>query len=424
MPRVGDGLDAVTAFAGAAAAGMALFLPFTFATATAIGSPYRVTSLVNSVPRAAALGLIVAVVVAVLVRPLNRPGLVWLTAACASAILAANYFVGLTISDADVLTTQNYIDALSGGALFGALGVCSLRRRWPAVGFGVGTVVVFVYGELVSAFSTNTLNAEKSISTPAWLVLGAVVLLAVNTVRHRHGVMLPALPRIAADLPITPIIAATVLALSVLLASEWLAHEFDGRVGNSWQIGIAVTATVLAAFVAALLLPARDGTWVLVAVSLSAAADTMADSQHMGWYLVAVLVLATTGVLLGLRWSSAWVVLAGAAVLCGYAAVEQHLPWSLAWGLGVSALAFVSGYAFGAIRVGYLPCAVLGLGALYLPTVMWVIPTKARNWPIGGTPVDETIPSRAALAITAGSAAALWLLLRIRPAPAPSTAET
>ncbi len=402
---------------------MALFLPFTFATATALGSPYRVTSLVNSVPRAAALGLIVAVVVAVLVRPLNRPGLVWLSAACAATILAINYFVGRTISDADVLTTQNYIDALSGGALFGALAVCSLRRRWPAVGFGVGTVVVFVYGELISAFSSNTLNAQKSVSTPAWLVLAAVVLLAVSTVRHRHGVMLPALPRIAADLPITPIIAATVLALSVLLASEWLAHEFDGRVGNSWQIGIAVTVTVIAAFVAALLLPARDGTWALVAVSLSAAADTMADSQHMGPHLIVVLILGTVGVLIGLRWSSAWLVLAGAAMLCGYAALEERLPWALAWGVGLALLAFVTGYAFGSVRVGYLPSAVLGLGALYLPTVMWVIPTKARNWPIGGTPVDGSIPGRAALAITAGAAAALWLLLRIRPITPVRTAE-
>ncbi|WP_336087836.1 hypothetical protein [Nocardia sp. SSK8] len=424
MPRVGDGLDAVTAFSGAAAAGMALFLPFTFATATAVGSPYRVTSLVNSVPRAAALGLIVAVVVAVLVRPLNRPGLVWLTAACASAVLAINYFVGRAISNADVLTTQNYIDALSGGALFGALAVCSLRRRWPAVGFSVGTVMVFVYGETISAFSTNTLTATKSVSTPAWLVLAAVTLLVVATLRHRHGVMLPALPRIAADLPITPIIAATVLALAVLLASEWLAHEFDGRTGNSWQIGIAVAVTVIAAFVAALLLPARDGTWVLVAVSLSAAADTLADSQHMGWYFGLVLALGVAGVLIGLRWSSPWLVLVGAAALCGYAAIEEHLPWTLAWAFGITLLAFVTGYAFGAVRVGYLPSAVLGLGALYLPTVLWVIPTRERNWPIGGTPVDASIPGRAALAITAGAAAAVWLLLRIRPIAPARTAES
>ncbi|MFE3544205.1 hypothetical protein ACFXK0_14675 [Nocardia sp. NPDC059177] len=423
MPKVGDGIDVATAFAGAVAAGTALFLPFTFSAATAIDSPYRVTSLVNSVPRAAALGLIVAVVVAVLVRPLNRPGLVWLTAALAALVLAINYFIGRNITDADILTTQNYIDALSGGALFGALGVCALRRRWPAVGYAVGTVTVFVYGEVISVFSSNSPTAEQAARTPAWLLVVAVALLVVNTLRHRHGVMLPALPRIAADLPITPIVAATVLALSVLLASEWLADEFDGRGGNSWPIAAAAGATVLAAFVAALLLPARDGAWVMLAVAVSASADTLADARHMGVTIVAVLGLAAAGALIGLRWSSPWLVLLGAGVLCGYAAVDEYLPFTASWTLGTALLAFIAGYAFGAIRVSYLPSAVLGLGALYLPTVLWVIPTELRNWPVGGTPVSESIPGRAALGITVGVALGLALLFRIRPAAAPVTAE-
>ncbi|APE37513.1 hypothetical protein BOX37_30315 [Nocardia mangyaensis] len=418
MPKIGDGVDAVTAFAGAAVAGMALFLPFAFSAASLEGSPYRVTSLVNSVPRAAALGLIVAVVIAVLVRPVNRPGLVWLTATCGALVLAINYFVAATMTSADVLTTQNYIDSLSGGVIYGALGICALRMRWPALGalgFALGTVVVFVYGEVVAVFSTDSAMTETTMHTPPALVIVVVVLLVVSTLRHRHGVMLPAQTRLAADLPITPIVAATVLALSALLATEWLSHEFDGRRASAWQVGIAVVVSVVAAFVAALLLPGRDGAGVLLAVSLAAAADSLGDAPDLGWSVVLVVALSTAGMLTGARWSTPWLALLGIAAISLYAIGASQLSWSFVWTIGVGLLACVAGYTFASIRVSYLPSAVLGLGALYLPSILWAIPTRLRNWPVGGITAAESTPGRAALAITIGAAAGLALLYRIRP---------
>ncbi|GAD83535.1 hypothetical protein FEK33_04100 [Nocardia asteroides NBRC 15531] len=425
MPKIGDGLDAVTAFAGAAAAGMSLFLPFSFGADSTIESPYRVTSLINSVPRAAALGLIVAVVVAVLARPITRPGLVWLAATAGAVASAINYLIGQTMTSADVLTTQNYIDSLCGGVLFGALGICAWRMRWSAVGFALGVVVVFVYGEIVAVFTSNApATADKAVHTPFWLVGAAVLLLAVNTVRHRHGIMLPAVPRLAADLPISPIIAATVLSLSLLLATEWLGREFDGRRGNSWQIALAVVVTVVAAFAAALLLPDRDGTGVLVAVSVAAAADSLADAPSLGWNLLLVLVLGAAAVLAGLRWGTPWVALLGAAALCAFAMVADRFPWAFAWPLGVLLLSVVSGFAAGSTRVGYLPSAVLGLGALFLPTILWAIPTERRHWPTGSTSVDADTPGWVALSLTVGAAGALTLLYRIRSGtPKPVTEQ-
>ncbi|WP_280339666.1 hypothetical protein [Nocardia neocaledoniensis] len=415
MPRIGDDLlDAVAAFAGAASAGIALFLPFTFGARSEVHSAFHVTSLLNSVPRAAALGLIVAVVVAVLARPINRPGLIWLTAALAAAALALNYFIGTAMHSADVLTTQNYLDSLCGGVLFGSLGIVALRRRWSAVGFSLGTVVVLVYGEVVGVFSSTDSSFEASYS-PAWLVGTAVVLLALNALRRRHGVMLPAVPRLAADLPITPIIAATVLSLSVLLATEWLAREWDGRRGNTWQIVVAVAVTVVAAFIAAVLLPGRDGVWPLLAIGVAAAGDSLGDAARLGWYLPLVVVLGTGAVLAGLRGSAPWVVLLGAAALCVFATVAPRLPWSLAWPIGALALACLAGYFAGSVRFEYLPSAVLGLGALYLPSILWSIPTRHRDWPTAGTPAAESLPGRAGLAITIGVALALALLFRIRP---------
>ncbi|MFD6104282.1 hypothetical protein ACFWFQ_16615 [Nocardia salmonicida] len=420
VPKIGDGLDAVTAFAGAAAAGMSLFLPFSFAEDSAIDSPYRVTSLINSVPRAAALGLIVAVVVAVLSRPITRPGLIWLTATGGAAALAINYFIGRAMTSADVLTTQNYIDSLCGGVLFGALCTCAWRMRWSAVGFGLGVLVVFVYGQVVAVFTSNTTaTADKAVHTPYWLISAAVVLLAVNTARHRHGMMLPAMPRMAADLPITPIIATTVLSLSLLIATDWLGREFDERQGDSWRIAIAVIVTLVAAFAAAALLPGRDGTGVLVAVSVAAAADSLGDAPSLGWHLLLVLVVGIGAILAGLRWPTPWGALLGAAAICSFAAVADYLPWAFVWTAGVVLLTCVGGFAIGSLRVSYLPSAMLGLGALYLPSILWAIPTGRRHWPTSAVEVSERVPGQIALAITVGAAVGLAVLYQMRPATPP-----
>ncbi|MGW4235212.1 hypothetical protein ACWEF9_39310, partial [Streptomyces sp. NPDC004980] len=98
-----------------------------------------------------------------------------------------------------------------------------------------------------------------------------------------------------------------------------------------------------------------------------------------------------------------------------------RLPWTFAWTAGALALAVVAGYVFGSIRVAHGPSAVLGLGAVYLPSILWSIPTSLRNWPTGAAPVSEATAGRVALAITIGGAAALLLLYRIRPVePAPT----
>ncbi|MET9212276.1 MULTISPECIES: hypothetical protein [unclassified Nocardia] len=418
MPTFGDGVDAVTAFAGAAIAGIALFVPFTSRSSTVIDTPYQVAGWANSVPRATTLGLIVAVVVAALIRP----GLDWLVAACAAAALGFNYFVGHTMDSAEVLTTQNYVNALFGGVIFGALCLCSLRMRWAAAGFALGSVVVFVYGEVIALVTENMLTTtDRAVHSPSGLIIAAVVLLAVNTVRHRQTIKPPAGPSATAELPMIPIVAATVLSLSLLLATEWLQREFAEGPQGFWRIAVAVTVTVVAAFVAATLLPGRDGAGVLVAVSLAAAGDSVIDGPSLGWKIVLVLGAAAVGVLAGQRWASPWAALCFVAAICVFVTFSARLPWTFAWTAGALALAVVAGYVFGSIRVAHGPSAVLGLGAVYLPSILWSIPTSLRNWPTGAAPVSEATAGRVALAITIGGAAALLLLYRIRPVePAPT----
>lgn len=418
MPTFGDGVDAVSAFAGAAIAGIALFVPFTSRSSSVIDTPYQMASWANSIPRATTLGLIVAVVVAVLIRP----GLDWLVAACATTALGLNYFVGHAMDSAEVLTTQNYVNALFGGVIFGSLCLCSLKMRWAAAGFALGSVAVFVYGQVIALVTENTLTTtDRAVHSPSVLIIAAVVLLAVNSVRHRHTISSPAVPPLTADLPMVPIVSATILALSVLLATEWLQREFSGGHRGFWHIALAVAVTVVAAFVAATLLPGRDGAAVLVAVSLAAAGDSVIDGPSLGWKIVLVLGAAAAGILAGMRWASPLAVLSGAGALCVFVTFSERLPWTFVWMVGTLVLAVVAGYAFGSIRVSYGPSAVLGLGAVYLPSILWSIPTGLRNWPTGAEPVPEATAGRAALAITIGGAAALLLLYRIRSAePTPA----
>ncbi|MFE6920162.1 hypothetical protein ACFVAV_03860 [Nocardia sp. NPDC057663] len=418
MATFGDGVDAVSAFAGAAIAGIALFVPFTSRSSSVIDTPYQMASWANSIPRATTLGLIVAVVVAVLIRP----GLDWLVAACATAALGINYFVGHTMDSAEVLTTQNYVNALFGGVIFGALCLCSLQMRWTAFGFALGSVAVFVYGEVIAMVTENTLTTtDRAVHSPSGLIIAAVVLLAVNSVRHRHTIKPPAGPPLTADLPMVPIVSATVLALSVLLATEWLQRELAEGHRGFWYIALAVTVTVIAAFVAATLLPGRDGTGVLIAVSLAAAGDSVIDGPSLGWKIVLVLGAAAVGILAGMRWASPWAALCCVAAICVFVTFSERLPWTFVWTVGALVLAVVAGYVFGSIRVSYGPSAVLGLGAVYLPSILWSIPTDLRNWPTGADPMSEPTAGRAALAITIGGAAALLLLYRIRSAePTPA----
>ncbi|MEV5836258.1 hypothetical protein [Nocardia sp. NPDC052112] len=417
MRKIGDAIDTITAFFGAAVAGVALFLPITFSW-SADSSPYRLASLNNSVPRSAAIGVIVAVAVAVLVITFRKPLLAWASALFGAVAMDVNHFAGRHVSSADLLTTQNYLDSILAGVLLGALGAAVLRRPGPAAGYAIGAAGFFVFGDLAQALEIADDNPYSVLETPPrWLVSVAVALLVISTLRNRSRPKESKPPRIAVELPVTPILAAMVLALVILAITEWLARQYQHAPGVSHavEIGMAVAATVIAATAAAMLLPGRDGTGVYLAVSLVATADAMGGDPRPGWSVAALIAATAVGLLIGMRLPSTFIAIVLIVGLAVFALVKSPHDHRFVAAVGSTALALTAGYCCGTAWPRYAPSGVLAISALYLPSIITALPHDSAEWPLNGGADHQELAGRTALAIACGSALGLAVLRRFRP---------
>lgn len=415
--KIGNAVDTITACLGAAVAGVAMFLPINFSW-TVETSPYRLASLNNSVPRGAAIGVIVAVVVAVLVTTYSKPMVAWAVALGAAFSMDINHFVGRHVSSADTLTTQNYLDSILAGVLLGALGAAVLRRPGPAAGFAIGGAGFFVYGDLAELLESTDGDPYSVLETPPrWLLGVAVVLLIFSTLRNRSQPAHPSSVTTVIELPVTPILAATVLALVILAVTEWLARQYQHApdVGHAVEIGMAVAATLIAATAAAMLLPGRDGSGVYLAVSLVAAADAVGGDSRPGWSIAALLVLTALGLLVGRRLPSMFIAISLIAGLAVFALVKSANNQGFVIAASSAVVALAAGYCCGAAWPRYAPSGVLAIAALYLPSIITALPHDSAEWPPAGSANHQTLAGRTAIAIVCGSALGLVVLRRIRP---------
>ncbi|MFX0579893.1 hypothetical protein [Nocardia nepalensis] len=419
--KIGNTVDTVTAFLGAAVAGVALFLPINFSW-TAEASPYRLASLNNSVPRGAAIGVIVAVAVAVLVITLSKPAAAWAAALGAAIGMEINHIAGRNVSSADLLTTQNYLDSILGGVLLGALGAAVLRRPGPAAGFAIGGAGFFVFGDLAELLDIADDNPYSVLETPPrWLIGVAVVLLIISTLRNWSQPKEPSPPQLVVELPVTPILAAMVLALVILAITEWLARQYQHApdVSHAVEIGMAVAATVIVATAAAMLLPGRDGSGVYLAVSLVAAADAIGSTPRPAWSAAALIGLTAVGLLAGIRMPSMFIAIALITGLAVFALVKPPHDHRYVIAAGSGVLALTAGYCCGAARPRYSPSGVLAIAALYLPSIITALPHDSDEWPPHGGANHQALAGRMALALVCGSALGLLVLRRFRPRSRP-----
>ncbi|WP_433600984.1 hypothetical protein ACQPXH_03970 [Nocardia sp. CA-135953] len=421
MRKIGNAIDTITAFFGAAVAGVAMFLPITFSW-SADTSPYRLASLNNSVPRGAAIGVIVAVAVSVLVITFHKPLVAWAAALFGAIAMDINHFAGHHVSSADLLTTQNYLDSILAGVLLGALGAAVLRRPGPAAGFAIGAAGFFVFGDLAELLEIADNNPYAVLETPPrWLVSVAVVLLIISTLRNRSQPERSKPPRIDVELPVTPILASMVLALVILAITEWLARQYQHapNVSHAVEIGMAVAATIIAATAAAMLLPGRDGTGVYLAVSLVATAEAIGGNPRPGWSVAALIAATAVGLLIGVRLPSTFIAILLITGLAVFALVKSADAHRYVTAAGSAVLALTAGYCCGTARPRYAPSGVLAISALYLPSIITALPHDSAEWPLNGGADHQALGGRIALAIALGSAVGLLVLRRFRPRSRP-----
>jgi hypothetical protein len=419
--RVGEIVDAATAFTGAAVAGVTLFLPVTVSTRGQSAS-YRIAGLLNSVPRSAALGVIVAVAVAVLVTTTKRPLTGWATATAAALVQLINHFAGRHVATAEMLTTQNYIDSICAAVLLGALGAVVLRRPLPGAAFAVGGVGFFGFGDLANLLDINA-DPYAVLETPTrWMIGVALALLVISTLRNWKRTEEPKTPRMAIALPVTPILAAMVLALVVLAGTEWLGRQYSKLPAESHaiEIGIVVAATIVSATAAAMLLPGRDGTGVYLAVSLSAAVDAVGYAVRPGWTSAVLIALTAAGLFIGSRMPSTALAILFLIGITVFAQVTSTSSGTVAFAVISAIIALTAGYCCGTARPHYPPGGVLALTALYLPSAVSVMPDRVTDWR-EDMAVHDATPGRTALAIVIGSAIGLIMLRKLRPRCKPQT---
>ncbi|MGW4088440.1 hypothetical protein [Nocardia sp. NPDC004750] len=421
MRRVGDIVDATTAFTGAAVAGVTLFLPVTVSTQGQATS-YRIAGLLNSVPRSAALGVIVAVAVAVLVATTSRPLTGWATATAAALAQLINHFTGRHVATAEMLTTQNYIDSICAAVLLGGLGAVVLRRPLPAAAFAVGGVGFFGFGDLADLLNINA-DPYAVLETPTrWMIGVSLALLVLSTLHNWKRAEETKASRMAIALPVTPILAAMVLALVILAGTEWLGRQYTKLPAESHavEIVIVVAATIVSATAAAMLLPGRDGTGVYLAVSLTAAVDAVGYAVRPGWTAPVLIALTAAGLVIGARMPSTALAILLLLGITVFALVTSTSASTIAYAVISGVIALTAGYCCGTARPHYAPSGVLALSALYLPSAVSVMPDRMKDWREDVAAHDAT-PGCTALAIVIGSAVGLVMLRKLRPRSRPQT---
>ncbi|MFE6862504.1 hypothetical protein [Nocardia sp. NPDC057668] len=412
--------EVASAFLGAIVAGLLLMAPLDLAWSDD-GGPLELDMLVLNMPRAAAAGAIFAVVAAALAVALGRRA-AWLMSLGSATILLADHLWNLNSSFTGTLITVNYIDSIFGGLLLGTLGVAVCGRRITSTAFLVGALGAILFGDLTSLPESGgepTFTEWLSVGTPpVWLLLIAVVALAAGV-----SVQRPAddAETETADLPIAPILAALVLVMATALSTEWFVRG-PGTVPN---IVLAAAVTLVAALLAALLLPGRDGRYVLLAVAVTNSGSAIFTVPRPDWSALMQIGGVLLGFYLGRRGFSPWPAFAGTGLLALFAALTADHAHSDAVIpiVGITALGLLMGYAF----AGPAPVAptsmVVALSALVVPCLVIALRGSSfgriaysPRWYRDPTGAVSATPGWTALAISLGCAAGLLLLYRLRPA--------
>ncbi|WP_306360604.1 hypothetical protein [Nocardia sp. CC227C] len=361
-------VEVSAAFVGAMVGGLLLMAPLDFAW-TSSGPSLQVDLLVMNVPRAAAAGAVLAVVTAALAVSLGVRA-AWVAALGSATVLLVDHLRDPAAGAAAALTTVNYVDSLFGGMLLGALAVAALRRPASGYAFLTGILSAVLIGDLTAlpAGTASSLAEWAAIDTPpVWLFALAVFALAAGTLLNRLESPLGRTDY--GDLPLGPIAAALLLVTSQVVAAEWLARHSDSFADTA----MAVAVTMIVAVSAAFLLPARDGVLVLLAVAAANVGSAITAVPRPDWSMPIPLLGVAAGLWAGRRWPLPWAGLSATAPLAVFAALtagRTATPATVIPILGITALALLVGYCFGAVTPSAAPSTVLAVAVLVVPCLV------------------------------------------------------
>ncbi|GAB3206493.1 hypothetical protein [Nocardia tengchongensis] len=405
-------------YAATATAGLAIMMPVSYGWFSS--EPQKVDLMVRSVPLAMESGAITAVIAAAAVVSVGSARAAWYAAALALTGILVNH-IGLPWIQIESLTTLNFVDALWAGVVLGCLAPLVWTPSLAGGAYLFGCVSSAVFGDLAQpppdAGGPRSMERLFGGAPPVWLILVALMLLVTHLVaRDRRE----AIPGDGPDFSLAPIVSGVVAVFVLARTSRWLAES-----GDRWPVVVtAVALVLLGAFVAALILPGRDGTLLLLLVGFSAAASAVVTVPRPGWADALVDVTVAAGLLVAWLWPRPYLAVAGSMVLAAMAALlavtgVSTVYWAV---LGVAAIGLIGGGSVGSALPRRATSAVVGLAVLFVPSAG--IALRGRPFGrIGYSPhwyrlaqvPHEPVPAYTALVITAGCAAGIYLLRRWRP---------
>ncbi|MFF0488396.1 hypothetical protein ACFYTQ_05170 [Nocardia sp. NPDC004068] len=415
----GDAVRVIAVLLSSISAGLAIMMPISFSWFALAASP-TIDLLIMSVPQSMAAGAMVAVIAVAVPIGLCSRRVAWYAAGVALAGMFVNH-AALHWANFDSLSTLNYIDSLLAGVVIGAIPAAVWTNPAATGAYLFGCLGSIVLGDLAQppaeTGSTNRFEALLGDAPPIWLVGLAVVFIGWNLAvdAHRAPAKHP-----GSLLPLAPIVAGMIAVLGILISSTWLAHS-TSRPGVP-VAGVALV--VVTSLVAALILPARDGVMLLLLVAYAASGSAVVAVPHPWWVSVLVVVMVAIGLLLARRWPRPWLALAASAALAAAAALTAAtgLSGGVCASLGALAIGLVGGYNVVAALPGRATSAVVALVVLFVPSAG--VALRGRSFGrISYSPrwyrlvqvTHDPGPALAALVITAGCAAGIYLLCRERP---------
>lgn len=418
-------------YAATATAGLAIMMPVSYGWFTS--APQQVDLMVRSVPPAMESGAMVAVICAAAVASIGSTSAAWYTVAVALLGILVNH-VGMSGMGMDSLTTVNYIDALCAGVVIGCLAPVVWTPSPAGGAYLFGCLSSVIFGDLAQPPDderwSGTLDRLFGGAPPVWLIVAALALVAANLPARNH---LRRLPGAGPDFSLAPILSGAVAVFTLARASRWLAENGD-RLG---VIVAGVALVIVGAFLAALILPGRDGVLLLLLVAFAAAASAVVTVPRPSWANLLIDVAVAAGLLVAWLRPRPYLAIAASAVLAAVAALlavtgVANPAWAV---LGVVAISLVGGGNLGSALPRRATSVVVALSVLFVPSA--AVALRGRPFGrIGYSPhwyrlpqvPHEPVPAYAALGITAGCALGIYLLRRWRPEHskpvAPVPAET